>query len=487
MTELEKQMMENPDIAKAYRHAMDISDLMIVAPHKAKYYNRYNIQWLINKVAEGVPFKYVTFWKADEGEENNVFSQWYHGNPIVINGRSYATAEQYMMSEKALLFNDLEMYQKIMSEPDPEKCKKMGRLVKDFVGNIWDEAFPEIIFHGNLGKLQSDIEIVNALLETENAVLIEASPYDDIYGAGMKKEDLLNPDGTLRVLPQHWHKKDSQKQATNHLGFILMGVRDLFRNIMGSDYRPGEEHEGTISVEEDSFAKSKEDVFESSNGIKVDDIFWKQIEGREKSEEELHAIREWKNTVNVKGLLMTHKPKKAKSILIQKIGITDLSTDAIVNAANNGLWAGTGVCGAIFAAAGHNKLQAACEAIGHCDTGSAVITPGFDSKSKYIIHAVGPVWNGGNSKEPQLLYGAYRRALELAVENDCHSIGFPLLSAGVFGYPKDKAWRKAIQACRDFFQKNPDVDLKVTFAVLDEGMLSLGENALNEIAPEYKV
>ena len=72
------------------------------------------------------------------------------------------------------------------------------------------------------------------------------------------------------------------------------------------------------------------------------------------------------------------------------------------------------------------------------------------------------------------------------IENDCHSIGFPLLSAGVFGYPKDKAWRKAIQACRDFFQKNPDVDLKVTFAVLDEGMLSLGENALNEIAPEYK-
>ena len=216
------------------------------------------------------------------------------------------------------------------------------------------------------------------------------------------------------------------------------------------------------------------------------DAFRKQIEGREKSEEELQSIREWKTAMNVEGLLMTHKPKNVKSILIQKTGITDLTADAIVNAANNGLWAGTGVCGAIFAAAGYNNLQAACEAIRHCDTGSAVITPGFDSKSKYIIHAVGPVWNGGNSNEPQLLYGAYKRALELAVENDCHSIGFPLLSAGVFGYPKDKAWRKAIQACRDFFRKNPDVDLQVTFAVLDEGILSLGENTLDEIAPEYK-
>lgn len=172
-------------------------------------------------------------------------------------------------------------------------------------------------------------------------------------------------------------------------------------------------------------------------------------------------------------------------IKIQKIGITDLETDAIVNAANDGLWAGGGVCGAIFRTAGHDKLQAACDAIGHCDTGSAVITPGFDLKAKYIIHAVGPVWSGGDNKEPQMLYGAYRRSLELAVENGCHSIGFPLISAGIFGYPKDKAWRKAIQACNDFFQKNPDADLQVVFAVLDDGILSLGQQTLEEIAPQY--
>lgn len=172
------------------------------------------------------------------------------------------------------------------------------------------------------------------------------------------------------------------------------------------------------------------------------------------------------------------------SIRIQKIGITDLDTDAIVNAANEGLWAGGGVCGAIFRAAGHAKLQAACSAIGHCNTGSAVITPGFDLKAKYIIHAVGPVWSGGNNREPQLLYGAYYKSLELAVENGCHSIGFPLIYAGIFGYPKDKAWRKAIQACNDFFKKNPDADLKIIFAVLDDSILELGQQTLDETAPQ---
>lgn len=175
------------------------------------------------------------------------------------------------------------------------------------------------------------------------------------------------------------------------------------------------------------------------------------------------------------------KMNSLNSIEIRKIGITELDTDAIVNAANERLLAGGGVCGAIFFAAGHEKLQAACDEIGHCDTGSAVITPGFDLKAKYIIHAVGPVWNGGYYNEPQELYGAYHRSLELAVENGCHSIGFPLISAGIFGYPKDKAWRKAFQACSDFFKEHPDADLKVIFAVLDDEIMALGQQALDEL------
>lgn len=170
-------------------------------------------------------------------------------------------------------------------------------------------------------------------------------------------------------------------------------------------------------------------------------------------------------------------------IRIQKIGITDLDTDAIVNAANEGLWAGDGVCGAVFKAAGHSQLQKACNEIGHCDTGSAVITPGFQLKAKYIIHAVGPVWSGGKKNEPKLLYSAYRKSLEVAVKNGCKSIGFPLLSAGIFGFPKDLAWRKAIQAVRDFLDKGNQID--VVFAVISDETLKIGEKTLKEIAPMY--
>ena len=166
------------------------------------------------------------------------------------------------------------------------------------------------------------------------------------------------------------------------------------------------------------------------------------------------------------------------SIEIQKISITDLATDAIVNAANDGLWAGSGVCGAIFRAAGHKQLQAACEAIGHCDTGSAVITPGFDLKAKYIIHAVGPRYLDGRHGEPEQLYGAYYKSLELAVENGCSSISFPLISAGIFGYPLKDAWRKAIQACRDFLDRHPEASLDIVFAVLNDDIIRAGREEL---------
>ena len=169
------------------------------------------------------------------------------------------------------------------------------------------------------------------------------------------------------------------------------------------------------------------------------------------------------------------------SVKIQKIGITKLKADAVVNAANEGLWAGGGVCGAVFRDAGHDRLQAACNKIGRCDTGSAVITPGFDLPAKYIIHAVGPVWNGGNRREPELLYGAYYRSMELAVENGCHSIGFPLISAGIFGYPLKHAWERALTAVKDFFSAHPEADLEVIFCVLDDGIMTVGNETMKEI------
>ncbi|MBR4827423.1 MAG: macro domain-containing protein, partial [Oscillospiraceae bacterium] len=155
-------------------------------------------------------------------------------------------------------------------------------------------------------------------------------------------------------------------------------------------------------------------------------------------------------------------------ICIEKAGITDKSVDAIVNAANERLQAGSGVCGAIFRAAGYEELQRACDAIGHCDTGSAVITPGFKSKARLIIHAVGPIWHGGKNGEAEKLYGAYYSSLTLAKENGVHYICFPLISTGVYGYPVDEAWDVSLRACIDFIAEEKDYNISIFFAVPDE-------------------
>ena len=115
--------------------------------------------------------------------------------------------------------------------------------------------------------------------------------------------------------------------------------------------------------------------------------------------------------------------------------ITTLHVDAIVNAANERLLMGGGVCGAIFSAAGPARLQEACDNIGHCDTGSAVATPGFGLVARYVIHAVGPVWRGGGHGEKDLLASCYTSSLDVARDLGCTSIAFPLISAGIYGYP----------------------------------------------------
>ena len=176
------------------------------------------------------------------------------------------------------------------------------------------------------------------------------------------------------------------------------------------------------------------------------------------------------------------------AIEIRKVSITELDTDAIVNAANEALAAGGGVCGAIFKAAGYKELQAACDEIGHCETGGAVITPGFRLRAKYVIHAVGPIWRGGKSGEPEKLESAYKTALEIALANNCRSIGFPLISAGIFGYPLDRAWYDALSACREFLDAHPHAGLHIIFAVLDDKIMAAGkENMISSGARFYKI
>ena len=145
--------------------------------------------------------------------------------------------------------------------------------------------------------------------------------------------------------------------------------------------------------------------------------------------------------------------------------ITTQRVDAIVNAANEGLLQGGGVCGAIFAAAGARKLQKACDAIGYCATGDAVITEGFELPASYIIHTVGPVWHGGESGEEAKLASCYTRSLEMAETKGLKTVAFPSISTGIFGYPVEKAAKTAVKTVRDYVK---DKDMEVLWVLFDE-------------------
>ena len=164
------------------------------------------------------------------------------------------------------------------------------------------------------------------------------------------------------------------------------------------------------------------------------------------------------------------------NIRIDQGDITKLQVDAIVNAANKSLLGGGGVDGAIHRAAGPGLLEE-CRGLHGCETGEAKITKGYKLPAKYVIHTVGPIYSG-SVQDPVKLANCYRNSLSLACEHDVHSIAFPAISTGVYGYPKEAACRIAVETVRTWLDNHPDYEMNVIFSCFDKATATLYEQNL---------
>ncbi len=178
--------------------------------------------------------------------------------------------------------------------------------------------------------------------------------------------------------------------------------------------------------------------------------------------------------------MTTSASAKARMRIVDR-DITTIEIDAVVTAANSALMSGGGVDGAIHDAAGSGLLEE-CLALGGCETGSAKLTGGYDLPAKFVIHAVGPIWRGGEQNEEAMLASCYRRSLELAVEHGARTVAFPAISCGVYGFPIGRAAEIAVDAVADFLSTTAEIDLVLmvgfgeeTRSALETALISIHE------------
>lgn len=176
----------------------------------------YTLEMLCDAYPKGNKYNFLFFWGHTPAKtgviDKSCLSQWWMQN-FTVDGMSYVCAEQYMMAEKARLFNDALMLEKIMQAKHPKEMKAYGRKVKNFNAEVWDAACYEIVLKGSLAKFGGNEDLLQFLLSTHNRILVEASPYDKIWGIGMRESDPDTPN------PLKW-------RGRNLLGFALTEARD---------------------------------------------------------------------------------------------------------------------------------------------------------------------------------------------------------------------------------------------------------------------
>ena len=340
------------------------------------------------KLNTGLGIRDAVYFHKPE-EPFGFLSNWYICE-FTVDGVRYTSTEQYIMAEKCRILGEDAAAAQIMATDDPEIQRNIARGIKKYSDVIWGGRRQVVALRGLLAKFSQNEELLEKLLDTGEAYLVECAWSDRAWACG------IGLDGEDR-------KDISKWRGSSILGFALMEARSMLREKRKKPDKPDTQTESRA--------------------------------------EKPQTMRVWRGD------------------------ITKFAGDAIVNAANSSLLGGGGVDGAIHYAAGPGLLKE-CRTLHGCRTGEAKLTGGYNLPAKHVIHTVGPVYSGAAADE-KALSACYRNSLQLAKEHNLHSIAFPAISTGVYGYPLEEATQAAVAAVRGWLAENNGYAMQVTFCAFD--------------------